>query len=482
MDLEALAQGIQQLERASLAEVFDGTKPNSKPAAHQLEFFQDINKYTYRYIRAGNQVGKTAAGARECAWIFLENHPFWKRPSRWANAPLTLLVLGRTSKQVDDSIWPKIKALLPEGSYKVVKKGNALDKVINTENDNKILFFTHHNANEAREKVQSFVAHWAWVDEMPSSIRLIEEVHRRIQAMNGYFIMTMTPKVINPEIRKLVDGACEPYGKTYVWHMFDNPIYSEEDKAKILASLENQSTAYKNTVLRGDWMLGEEMVYAYDPETMQKPLPPGYHCGWRHLLSVDPALKSKLGMSIYAEEPETGKWWMVYADYITDVFAPDDMVMAVEKIAKGYNIVRRVSDTEPWFIGAASKLGYSYIPVREKANRKRDLIKGLQAALGVKLFIAPHCVQFEDEITTCRWSDHAAEKIANSSTYHLLDTAQYAVDNFPPHNPLLAPVTWDARLQILDEKRKIKELKAKKTILRKGGRIVNNFQKRRHRL
>ncbi len=470
-ELALIAKAFKELETQTLSEVLDGNNLDSRPSKYQLEFFKDINKYTYRYIRAGNQTGKTASGARECAWIFLDNHPYWKRPARWGEAPLTLLVLGRTSKQVDDSIWPKIKALLPDGCYKVVRKGNALDKVIHKENGNKILFFTHHNAHEAREKVQSFVAHWAWVDEMPSSVRLIEEVHRRIQAMGGYFIMTMTPKVVNNDIRKLVDSAKPPYGKSYVWHMFDNPIYTDADKKKILASLAGQPISYQNTVLKGDWMLGEEMVYYFDAATMQRDLPAHYTHGWRHLISVDPALKSKLGLSVYAEDPNTGLWYMVRAEYITNIYVPEDMVREVERIARQYNIVRRVSDTEPWFIGTASKMGFSYIPIREKAHRKNDLIKGLQQALGTRLFVTPQCEDFIEEVLSCRWSDKAAEKIVNPSSYHIIDTAQYAVDNFPPYDPQQAPISWHAKLQIEDEKRKLREERRQKTILRKGGII-----------
>lgn len=459
-----IAYAIKRLKSLQLAEALDGFKPESRPTPKQWEIFDGLGKYRHRYVRAGNQSGKSAAGRRECAWVFLENHPRWKRPEAWGDEPLTMLVLGRDNKQIEESLWRGIKALLPEGSYKENRNSGSLMSVKNTENGNTILFISHENSNQAAERAQSYSAHWVWLDEMPSSWKLVEELHRRVQAKRGFFLFTMTPKVINQTIRKHVDNAKEPLAKLYRINMFDNPIYSKADKEEILLSMEGYSEAYKRTLLDGDWSIGEEMVYHYDPETMRAPLPSTYHPSWRHLLSVDPALKSKLGYSMWAEDPATGVWWNVKAGYKTDIYDPSECVMAVEKEAEGYNVSLRISDTEPWYIGAAMTLGYRYTCVHKKANRKGELMKKAQELLGTKMMLTTSgSGELEDELSSCRWSEKAAEKIVNSSSYHIIDSWQYAADVLPRQKPEERVVGWQAQLEAKHEKiKRIKKLRIKR--------------------
>lgn len=463
MDQKLLAYALQRLNKLELAEAFDADVPGSRPTKPQLQLFKDLGEVHHRYVVAANQSGKSQSGAREVSWLFTESHPFWKRPTHWGDEPLLMIVVGRTSKQVEEVLWRKIKGFLDEDEYQVKQTGGVIQKVVNTKNGNTIIFQSHHSENEAREKLQAYVAHYVWIDEMPGSAKLIEELHRRVQAKKGYFLATFTPKVVNAAIRKLVDTAEAPYAKKYVFKMFDNPVYTKEDKKRILSSLSSFSKSYQATILEGAWAAGDLAVYEFDHEKMIR-LPEGYHRSWRHVESVDPATSSKFGYTIFAECPKTGTWYLIRADYIEKVLDPEQMVKECMARSDGLNIVRRVCDpANPWFRQMAIKFGLSYMYPYDKARRKNDLQKNLQTALTEdKLKIAPWCTDFIDEITTCQFRDEDEEQIINSRRYHTLDCAQYFWDCKPKFEGTPVALPWHVELKEGNRARRAKEAAEKK--------------------
>lgn len=477
-----IAAAHRRLERLKVTECFDPRDLNSRPTDSQGEVLDDLGSVQYRYVLGGNQSGKTQLGAREVSWVFQESHPRWERPAEWADEPLLILVMGRTSTQLTETIWKKLERFLEAGTYNVVLRNGAIQKVVHKENGNTIIFLSHHAENEAREKAQAFVAHYVWLDEMPGSYELIEELHRRIQARRGHFLATFTPKVVNAKIQKLVDASDGSRARKYKLRMFDNPTYTEEDKENILSTLVAASETYKKTVLEGDWAVGEEQVYFFDYDTMVE-MPEGYNpVTWRHVESVDPALKSKFGFTIWAEDPRTGIWYCVVAEYITGIFDPVAIYREVAHRTSRFNIVRRVCDPhEAWYLGTASaqRAKPAYVTPYSKNNRKGELIKQLQHKLGSKLRIAPHCESLINEFTDCRWSDRAENKIVNSSSYHLLDTAQYFADLIPDDAGREEPYTsWDDFVYRDNEKRKEKEAAAAKKKQTNGGRVVRAKRKK----
>lgn len=445
-----VAAAARKLQALQLRDCFDPVNPESRPNTRQWEVLTDIARVKHRYVRAGNQSGKSQTAAREAAWVFLENHPNWTRPTEWGSEPLTMIIVGKTRRMVEDEIWnKKIKQFLPVDTYKEIRVSSSIEKIVNTSNGNSIILLSHDNPVLAWERLQGYVAHWVWVDEMPKSIKVIEEAHRRIQARNGYFIGTFTPKIINSEIRRLVDTAHEPYAKVYRFHMFDNPIYRDPARREeILASLESYSETYRRTILEGEWAAGEEQVYYFDYDTMVE-APPGYSQSWRHVESVDPALKSALGYTLWAEKPETGIWYCIRADYITGILVPEQLVNEVTTRSSRYNVVRRVCDPhEAWYLGQANHMAVKpvYMCPYDKNSRKAELIKGLQAALGSQVRIHPNCTDLIRELEECRWSDSGEGKIANASSYHLLDSSQYFIDLKPKWENVDSGKGWEHQL------------------------------------
>lgn len=456
-DPRQIAAAVKRLQRLEMRECFDPTRPGSRPTAVQQLVFDDFGKVTYRYVTAGNQTGKSQMAAREVAWLLTDSHPKWEKPQEWTHEPLQILVVGRTTKQIEEVLHRKILSFLNPEDCHVQRIGGVVQKLTYKPNGNVILYASHHNEKEAREKLQAYTAHYVWLDEMPGDVKLLEELHRRIQAKRGFFIATFTPKVINIDIQRLVESSDGSTAKKYQFRMFDNPIYTEEDKLRILSSMSTYSEAYRNTVLNGDWMTGEDMVYQFNRDAVVED-PEGYSPSWRHVESSDPATKSQFGFTIWAENPATGIWYCVRADYISGIFVPSDLVKEVQSRTSGLNIVRRISDPhEPWYIATASSMGLTYMTPYKKNERKAELIKNLQAAIGPQIRIASWCTDLIDEFQSCRWSDSGANRIVNSSSFHLLDSAQYFVDCKPKYEGIPPNLDWYTQLRQANERRKKEE-------------------------
>lgn len=464
---------LEKLEKLRKQECFDPANPDSKPTSAQKLVIDDFSHTKIQIIRAGNQSGKSQTCARLLTWVLTETHPTWKRPGDWGEEPLLAVVAGRTGKQIEESLLPKIRSYLEPGSYKEVRIGNIIQKLELT-NGNRIVFQSLENPSMARERLQSYVAHLVWVDELPPTVEVLNELLVRRQARNGFFLASFTPLVRNIKVQKFVDGLIEPLAKTYRFHMLDNPLYADKQRMEeILASMAHLPEHIRNSRLYGEWMSDDNAVYEFNTDTMVG-MPENYSPMWRHVESVDPASSSALGYTLWAEEPSTGIWYCIKAEYVKGVFVPTEIVNAVQKLSFGHNIIKRVSDTEPWFIHQAGQMGVKYTPVYEKANRKISMIKALQQALGVKVKIAPHCEALIEELSGMRWSENKENKIISSNDYHLHDTAAYFIDNLPKRE-VNVPVgaSWQTHLwqshtarKEAEEKKKIQIMK--QAIARKG--------------
>jgi hypothetical protein len=414
---------------------------------------------------ATSNSGKSQCCSRLLTSILLEDHPLVakRRNEDWGSEPLLALVAGRTGKQIEDSLLPKLRSYLPAGSYKEVRQGNAIQR-IELSNGNRIVFQSLENPNVARERLMSYVAHITWVDELPPTLDLIREVLVRTQARDGYALFSFTPTVVNVAVQKFVDSVSQPEGKMYKFRMLDNPLYSDpERKTQLLGRYAHMPDHIKRAVFEGDWITGDDMVFQFDYGSMVE-MPPEYSPLWRHVESVDPAISSATGITLWAENPGTGIWYCILAEYLKGVYVPTEIVNAIQYFTKSVNVVRRISDYAPWYVNTASSMGISYMTVESKnANRKPELIKGLQQHLGTRMRIAPHCDKFIDEIQECRWSDKGEGRVVNHSSFHILDSAQYAADVLPPPEKKVKSFTLDeyyVNLLQANEKRKALEERA----------------------
>lgn len=480
MSVEAqhnLATAIEKLKAIERLKCFDPFHPDSRPTDKQEEVFKAIKDITARFVVSGNQVGKTTMGAREVSWIFEHNHPYWNTKELFPNQPLLLLVIGRVGEQVESEIWArKIKPFLTPNSYKEVRMGNALQRVIHKDTGNTIIFLSHHNINEAREKAQAYTAQYVLLDEMPKSLSFIIELLLRVQANNGRFLATFTPLIRDMDIKKYVESSEAPLGKKFQMSMLDNPIYKGRE-AEIIKRYENIPEDERNARLFGEWFRGGQAVYNFDPEK-QLHQPEGYLPSWTHVEAVDPAASGQAGFILLANQPGSPQWHVVRAEYIKGA-AASDLLDEIEKRTKGINIIRRISDPhEAWFIKEAAKRKRYYMGVYKKNERKNELIKNLQESLNDgKILVTPWAQLLVDELMTCLWKE-GTDKIVGASRFHLLDCIQYANDNLPKTETLSKPMTFDQALKEANRERIKKE---KVAIAKKSspiGRIVARKGKR----
>jgi phage terminase large subunit-like protein len=487
-DKRLLAAALRKRELLQKNVCYDPFKVNSRPTNKQEEVLKD-QEHRILYVVAGNQSGKSTLGGRLTSWYFQETHPYWERPSKhhcphcrskdieaievveggeeeyrchtcskvwvdWGTEPLTLIVSGKVSKQVTELWEKKIEPFLEKGSYKINKDGNSLSSVVNKNNGNKIIFLSHEKAIKSKDKIQSYVAHFVWIDEMPDHYLYLEEAIQRITSKLGRMIVTMTPKTSNPQVRDMIEGVDDSVGKKYQFGKLDNPInQSPEKKAIIMAELKGMSDAIRRCVLYGDWLDADESIFHLDRDRHVAELPDGYSTDWEHVASYDPAANGKGGLIIAARAPVGSKWYIVLAEYIEGGKAPSDNIVDIDKKLKPYNIIRKIYDShEAWFILEYEKLrkNGTLVDTRpwaaiQKHGRKKELITQLQQRmLENKLSFTPNLHSLFNEFTSAQWVEGRDDKIQGSQHYHLLDALQYLVDLLPKRKEVTEVLTRDA--------------------------------------
>lgn len=470
-----VAAAIRRLEAITRAEAFDPVHPDSKPTPAQQEVVDDFGIIPTQWMVAGNQSGKSQTCARLVTWFLTNTHPIWKHPAAWGNEPLLVLIAARTGKQIEESLLPKLRSYLDPGTFKEIRIGNIIQR-LEMDNGNRIVFQSLENPHVARERLQSYVAHLVWIDEMAPTDEIIDELQRRVQARDGLFLASFTPLVENIRIQRRVDAAKPPYSKKYKFAMLDNPLYADPAKRqKILEELAHLPESVRNTRLFGDWSASDSSVYYLDWDRMVKSVPDNYMRSWRHVEAVDPALKSALGLGIWAEDPSNGYWYLVHSEEISGIFNPEDLILAVKKRTDAYNVIRRVSDPhEVWYIETARKMGIKYVGVYKKNDRKGELIKQAQSKLGTQVYIPSHNTEFLDQLVGCRWADSEQDRIVNASSKHLMDQWHYFCDNIPKHEPLAELGGWENQIYRANEKRKELEYRAEQRALqRKSYRMIS---------
>lgn len=448
VEKKLLAAAMHRREMLARVEAFDPFVIDSRPTEKQLEVLKDIGKYNSRYVVAANRTGKSQIGGREGAWLFTGTHPYFDAKAAWGDRPLTLVVLGQTTKQIETVLWgEKIKPFLDEADYQVHSSGGVLQSVSHRRNGNRLIFISHNNANEARKNSQAFSAQWVWLDEMPSQLSLFAELEVRTMSSNGRFICTFTPLIRNPEIKNKIENLDERYARKYKFSMMDNPA-NWPRKDIILAQLAGLPEGERNARLHGDWFIGDRGVYRFD-ENNHIENPEGYHAAWRHVEIVDPAAAGYAGYALLAECPKTHRWYVIRAEIIPGDTATD-LMPAFAKRSAGVNLIRRICDPhEAWFIKEANKAKVIYHGVYNKNNnRKLELIKQLQDRLDDgRLKVTDWAGdQVVEQFISCQWSEAREDKIVRSSDYHILDCLQYFCDQIPKPETRPADMSWEQQL------------------------------------
>lgn len=464
--------------KSQLNSCFRAEDLTSQPTPKQLELFRD-ELHSIFYILGSNRSGKTAWGAREVAWWFQNNHPYKTRRPQWGDGPLKILVMAQTDKNAESEVWgSKIKPLLLPGEYKEVRTGNSLQRVENLVNGNVLIFFSHHNAAQARKAVQGFTGHIVWLDEMPESSKLVAELITRVVTSNGYFFATFTPLVENEEIRRLVDNASGDAIKATLT-LFDNPAIQDRLDEVITAIRDACATeAEANARLYGNWYYSNLKVFSYQPDRHMRPLPGNYSTLWRHVVIVDPAASGLAGLTIWAEDPAPPpgdpRWYCVKASYV-EGDAAFEQVEKIEQEIRGLSVVLRGCDCNPagfYKEANSSRRRLRYVPYTDKKDNKDETIQDFNTFLvSGEGCLTPGADVLEEELLSCKRAETTG-RIIKESRFHVADTARYFVQLKPkPTKALSEQLTGSAQVrQQWKERKAAQAAQAAKLLARKGRR------------
>jgi hypothetical protein len=360
---------------------------------------------------------------------------------------------------MEKELWEaKMKPFFSEDEWNEDRSGGHLASVTNKLNGDRIIFLSHADSSPKNIKyLQTYVANFILLDEMPSSVAVFEEVMRRGDSRRAILNMGFTPKVANGAVKRLIDAIEPPRGRVYRFSKFQNPLFKGKE-AEEMAKLEGLPEHTKRCILYGDWMPGDGLVFWLDSARHFRAPHPDYSKEWPHVLVVDPATESKLGYLLCYRVPDgsisvpgcvpPGHWAVKEASYVEGIYTPHKIVEEVERKAAPYNVIERVADpAASWFIRAAedqpdgSSVHYSSVPSKNLEGRKDGMIAATQQTLGSTLFIEEtrETIHLIDELGTMTRSSDTG-RIRKARKYHLIDSLNYFVDCLPyrlPSAPLM---------------------------------------------
>lgn len=440
----------RKAQAEALRFAFDGENLDAKPTPAQDAVLRDAETLVH-WIVSSNRSGKSQTGSRIMAWWFLENHPHMTRPTQddpargmyaWRGT-LQLLLIGANLAQMESELWnKKLKPLLPAGSYKVVRTGGTIQKVVNRVNGNELIFMSHHDAINARVKVQAFTAHVVWLDEMPDHAGLVTELMMRVLTTGGRLYGTFTPLLQNADIYRLVTAE-RPRIRRHQFLMLENPKFAGR-VADVLADVRAMCTSEAEFRCRayGEWWAGETRVFTYDPKVNRRNPAEYDPAAWRHVAVVDPSASGLTGLSAWAEDPTTGEWYCVLAERLKGD-AAFTLFDDVESRLHGMNLVARWTDCNPAGFykeaarrGQAASGGMPWRPFTDKNDRKLATIDKLNTGfLNRRVWLTDAAAGLEEDLVKCEWASKNDGKIVNATKYHLADTARYFWDVVPAFTP-----------------------------------------------
>lgn len=269
------------------------------PYAKQREFHAAGSKHSERLFMAGNQLGKTYAGAAEAAYHLTGLYPDWWEGRKW-DRPVRMWVGGESSAAIRDTSQKLLfgdvasdrnnfgtgllpKAALPDGGP---NWSRGVDSVIDncsvrhkSGGLSSILFKTYE---QGRTKWQGDTIDLIWFDEEPPA-DVYSEGLTRFTARDGMAFVTFTPlKGMSTVVRRFLhDKSSERH--VVRMRMDEAPHMTAEMMAKALARYPEHE---RGTRANGEVMAGEGRVFSV-AESLVRVEPFAIPAYWKHILGLD---------------------------------------------------------------------------------------------------------------------------------------------------------------------------------------------------
>lgn len=273
-----------------------------EPYAKQEEFHAAGLLYSERLFSAGNQLGKTWAGAYEMAMHLTGRYPDWWEGRRFDH-PIRAMAGSESAELTTRGVQrlligpPEVQdewgtgALPKDSIIRISKKSgvpNALDSVSARHVSGGISVLKFNSYDQGRTKWQADTVHVVWFDEEPP-IDLYMEGITRTNATRGIVYLTFTPlKGMSETVDRFY-----PIPKFACCHVttmtiYDVDHYSQEEKDAIVAKYPAHE---RDARTKGIPMLGSGRIFPLADEVISIepfPLPDiwpricGIDFGWDH--------------------------------------------------------------------------------------------------------------------------------------------------------------------------------------------------------
>jgi len=248
------------------------------PYKKQKEFHAAGLTFSQRCFGAGNQLGKTVAGANEAAF-----HATGVYPDDWEGARFTQRNVGWVTGESGELIRDTVQKLLcgrmqieeeigtgtipKEKLLKCVKSNGVKDlldhvKVLHADGGTSLIFFK--SREKGRAKLQGETIDWVWHDEEPDQDIYTECLTRTNKGQNGQFsFMTFTPlKGMTAVVNQFYSEPTKFQHLTMMTIM-DVDHYTKEEKDQIVASYPEHEREARS---KGIPILGEGRIFPISEE------------------------------------------------------------------------------------------------------------------------------------------------------------------------------------------------------------------------
>lgn len=296
-DLKAILEG---LEAAAALKKYGGQWRFFEPYGKQREFFALGAVKRERLLMAGNQNGKTHAGAFEATCHLTGEYPKWWTGRRW-DRPTRGWIAGETSLVVRDVQQKKLcgepgveeafgTGMIPKDRFvdkPSLARGvtDAYDTIQVRHKSGGVSIARFKSYEQGRQKFQGETLDWGWADEEPPE-DVYSEFLTRTTATGGMLFMTFTPlKGMSSVVMRFLDDKEETAERGVVTMTIDDALHIPADeRAKIIASWmphEREARA------RGVPMLGSGRIFTAAEAAIAEPAVEHVPPHWAKIWGVD---------------------------------------------------------------------------------------------------------------------------------------------------------------------------------------------------
>jgi phage terminase large subunit-like protein len=222
-----------------------------KPYPKQAEFHEAGAKHRERLLMAGNRVGKTQCGAAETAFHLTGDYPDWWVGKRF-DRPVRVWAAGVTGETTRDVLQEKLvgppfreaewgTGMIPKAAIANVVTSRGIPAAIDTVSvrhvSGGLSSLQFKSYERGREKWQGAALEIVFFDEEPDE-HIYSEGLTRTNETGGLVFLCFTPLLGHSTVVQRFLGANSTHPDRAVIQatIDDAPHFSEEDKARIVAS------------------------------------------------------------------------------------------------------------------------------------------------------------------------------------------------------------------------------------------------------